>query len=151
MNLRPNPNFLASDNCSHRLQLCASYLKYHFWSCYIIYNIYTSEVSIDTYTIMLTKGVNIICPRCDKPGFLTLRWVRGSHYCKIKHPYLPSKYVEKEIIKAKADGGKDLTKSVKRWYVTYRPSIHPYIGHYDEEKYKKAMEKYKNGRLKSPS
>jgi len=38
---------------------------------------------------------------------------------------------------------------VKRWYVTYRPSIHPYIGYYDEEKYKKAMEKYKNGRLKS--
>ena len=39
--------------------------------------------------------------------------------------------------------------SVKRWYVTYRPSIHPYIGHYDAEKYKEALEKYKSGRLKS--
>lgn len=27
--------------------------------------------------------------------------------------------------------------------------MHPYIGHYDEEKYKKAMEKYRSGRLKS--
>jgi hypothetical protein len=80
---------------------------------------------------------------------LTLRWVRSSHYCKIKHPYLPKKYVEKEIVKAIADVGKELTKLVKRWYVTYRPSIHPYIGHYDEEKYKKAMEKYKSGKLKA--
>jgi hypothetical protein len=80
---------------------------------------------------------------------LSLRWVRSSHYCKIKHPYLPSKYVKKEIIKAIADEGKELTKSVNRWHVTYRPSVHPYIGHYDEEKYKKAMAKYKMGRLKS--
>jgi hypothetical protein len=27
--------------------------------------------------------------------------------------------------------------------------VHPYIGHYDEEKYKKAMEKYRSGSLKS--
>lgn len=27
--------------------------------------------------------------------------------------------------------------------------MHPYVGHYDEEKYKKAMEKYRNGKLKS--
>jgi hypothetical protein len=79
---------------------------------------------------------------------LSLRWVRSSHYCKIKHPYLPSKYVKKEIVKAKADGANEVTKSVKRWYVTYRPSIHPYIGHYDQEKYKKAMKKYKRGELK---
>ena|SRR5215210_4369196 len=96
---------------------------------------------------MLPKSVR--CPRCKKQGFLSLRWVRSSHYCKIEHPYLPSKYVEKEIVKVRADGEKKLTKLVKRWYVTYSPSIHPYIGHYDEEKYKKAMEKYKNGRLKS--
>ena len=38
---------------------------------------------------------------------------------------------------------------MKRWYVTYRPVVYPYIGHYDEEKYKKAMEKYRSGRLKS--
>src|SRR5215211_4147924 len=96
---------------------------------------------------MLPKSV--ICPRCEKQGFLSLRWVRSSHYCQIKHPYLPSKYVEKEIVKARAGGGKGLIKSVERWYVTYRPSVHPYIGHYDEEKYKKAMEKYRSGRLKS--
>jgi hypothetical protein len=96
---------------------------------------------------MLPKSV--ICPRCKKQGFLSLRWVRSSHYCKIKHPYLPSKYVEKEIVKARTDGGKELTKLVKRWYVTYRPSVHPYVGHYNSEKYKKAMEKYKSGKLKS--
>lgn len=27
--------------------------------------------------------------------------------------------------------------------------MHPYIGHYDEEKYKKAMKKYRSGKLKS--
>jgi hypothetical protein len=27
--------------------------------------------------------------------------------------------------------------------------VHPYIGHYDAEKYKKAMEKYRSGELKS--
>ncbi len=96
---------------------------------------------------MLPKSV--ICPRCDKQGFLTLRWVRSSHYCQIKHPYLKSKYVKKEIIKAIADGEKELTELVDRWYVTYRRSVHPYIGHYDAEKYKKAIEKYKSGRLKS--
>lgn len=96
---------------------------------------------------MLPKSV--ICPRCEKQGFLTLRWVRSSHYCKIDHPYLPKKYVEKEIVKSKADGANEVIKTVKRWYVTYRPSIHPYIGHYGEEKYKKAMEKYKSGKLKS--
>jgi hypothetical protein len=80
---------------------------------------------------------------------LSLRWVRSSHYCKIKHPYLPKKYVEKEIVKARADGVKEDTKLVKRWYVTYRPSVHPYIGHYDAKKYKKAMEKYKSGKLKA--
>lgn len=96
---------------------------------------------------MLPKSV--ICPRCEKQGFLSLRWVRSSHYCKIKHPYLKSKYVKKEIVKARADGGKELTKLVKRWYVTYTPIWHLYIGHYDAKKYKKAMEKYKSGRLKS--
>jgi hypothetical protein len=96
---------------------------------------------------MLPKSV--ICPRCEKQGFLSLRWVRSSHYCKIKHPYLPSKYVKKEIVKARAEGGNELTKLVKRWYVTYRPSVQPYVGHYDAEKYKKAIEKYKMSKLKS--
>ena len=38
---------------------------------------------------------------------------------------------------------------VDRWRVTYGPFYHLYIGHYDAEKYKKAMEKYKSGRLRS--
>ncbi len=101
---------------------------------------------IDTYKLIPKK---VICPRCKKQGFMTLRWVRSSHYCKINHPYLKSKHVKKEIINPIADEGKELTKSVDRWYVTYRPVVHPYIGHYDEEKYKKAMAKYKVGKLKS--
>src|SRR5215216_1073948 len=96
---------------------------------------------------MLPKSV--ICPRCNKPGFLTLRWVRSSHYCKIEHPYLPKKEVQKEIVNPILDGGKELTKLVKRWFVTYRPVWHLYVGHYDPEKYEKAMEKYKSGSLKS--
>jgi hypothetical protein len=92
---------------------------------------------------------SVICPRCKKQGFLTLRWVRSSHYCKIEHPYLPKKEVQKEIVNPILDGGKELTKLVKRWLVTYGPFWHLYIGHYDTEKYKKAMGQYKSGRLKS--
>jgi hypothetical protein len=53
---------------------------------------------------------SVICPKCKKPGFLSLRWVRNNHY---------------------------------------RPYWHLYIGHYDAQTYKKAMEHYKRGRLKS--
>ncbi|MDQ3853731.1 MAG: hypothetical protein M3299_12955 [Thermoproteota archaeon] len=80
---------------------------------------------------------------------MTLRWVRSSHYCKINHPYLKSKYVKKEIINPISDDGKEPTTSVDRWFVTYRPIWHLYIGHYDAEKYKEAMEKYKTGKIKS--
>jgi hypothetical protein len=57
--------------------------------------------------------------------------------------------VKREIINPIADGGKELTKLVNRWFVTYRPCVHPYIGHYDAEEYNKAMEKYKSGSLQS--
>jgi hypothetical protein len=96
---------------------------------------------------MLSKSV--ICPRCHKQGFLTLRWVRSSHYCKIKHPYLKSKHIKKEIINPISDDGKESTALVDRWLVTYGPFWHLYIGHYDAEKYKKAKEKYKMGTIES--
>jgi hypothetical protein len=91
---------------------------------------------------------SVICPKCSKPGFLALRWVRSSHYCKINHPYLKSKEVEREIINPILDGGKELTKLVKRWRVTYGPFWHLYMGHYDSQKYKKGMDDYKKGKLK---
>jgi hypothetical protein len=58
--------------------------------------------------------MNVICPRCGKPGFLTLRWVRSIYH---GHGY------------------------ARYW--------HLYIGHYDAKEYKKAMEHYKMGLLKS--
>jgi hypothetical protein len=57
--------------------------------------------------------------------------------------------VKKEIINLLARKGEEPTKLVDRWLVTYGPFWHLYIGHYDAEKYKKAMVKYKMGRLKS--
>jgi hypothetical protein len=41
---------------------------------------------------------NVECPRCGKTGFLDLRWVRSSHYCRIEIPYNKPKLVEKELI-----------------------------------------------------
>jgi len=96
---------------------------------------------------MLPKSV--ICPRCDKPGFLTLRWVLSNHYCQIEIPHRKPRFVIKEIINLLARKGEEPTKLVDRWLVTYGPFWHLYIGHYDAEKYKKAMAKYKMGRLKS--
>jgi hypothetical protein len=92
---------------------------------------------------------NVICPRCEKPGFLTLRWVLSNHYCQIEIPHRKPRFVKKEIINLLARKGEEPTKLVDRWLVTYGPFWHLYIGHYDAEKYKKAMVKYKMGDLKS--
>jgi hypothetical protein len=96
---------------------------------------------------MLPKSV--ICLRCGKPGFLTLRWVRSNHYCLIEIPHYESQWVEKQIANPVAARGQEPTISAKRNLRRYAPFWHLYIGHYDAEKYKKAMEKYKMGRLKS--
>jgi hypothetical protein len=93
---------------------------------------------------------NVQCPRCGRPGFLSLRWVRSSHYCLIEIPYNKPKFFEKkEIINPAVGKGEERTKLVKRWRVTYGPFWHLYIGHYDAEKYKKGMDDYKMGKLKS--
>jgi hypothetical protein len=89
------------------------------------------------------------CPRCGKSGFLTLRPVYSSHYCLIKIPYKIQKFVKKQIVNPASGKGEEPTKLVNRWRVAYGPFWHFYIGHYDAEKYKKAMEKYKKGGLKS--
>jgi hypothetical protein len=89
------------------------------------------------------------CPRCGKPGFLTLRPVYSSHNGLIKIPYKKQKFVKKQIINPAAGKGEEPTKLVNRWRVTYGPFWHFYIGHYDPEKYKKAMDDYKKGKLKS--
>jgi hypothetical protein len=96
---------------------------------------------------MLPKSV--ICPRCRKPGFLSLRWVRSSHYCKIEIPNYKSQWVWKEVPNPLVGKGHKRTILVKRNLRRYTPSWHLYIGHYDAEKYNKAIEKYKTGRLKS--
>jgi hypothetical protein len=89
------------------------------------------------------------CPRCGKSGFLTLRPVHSSHYCKIKIPYKKQKFVKKRIINPVAGKGEEPTKLVNRWRVSYGPFWHFYIGHYDAEKYRKGMDDYKEGKLKS--
>jgi hypothetical protein len=41
------------------------------------------------------------------------------------------------------------TRKRRRNLRRYAPSWHLYIGHYDSDKYRRAMERYKNGGLKS--
>jgi hypothetical protein len=92
---------------------------------------------------------NVECPRCGKSGFLTLRWVQSNHYCKIEIPYHESPLVWKEIPNPLVGKGHGPTILVKRYLRRYAPVWHLYVGHYDAEKYKKTMEKYKMGKLKS--
>jgi hypothetical protein len=96
---------------------------------------------------MLPKSV--VCPKCGKPGFLALRWVRSSHYCKIEIPNYVSQWAEKQVPNPIAGNGQEVTIARKRNFRRYAPIWHLYIGHYDSEKYKNAMEEYKSGRLKS--
>jgi len=87
------------------------------------------------------------CPRCSKPGFLTLRPVYSSHYCRIEIPCKKQKFVKKQIINPAVGKGEERTKLVDRLRVTYGPFWHLYVGHYDSEKYKKDMDDYKKGLL----
>jgi hypothetical protein len=91
---------------------------------------------------------NVECPRCGKQGFLTLRPVKSSHYCQIEIPHNNPKHIKKGIINPIVSKGEERI-TVDRWRSSYGPFWHLYIGHYDAEKYKKAMEKYKRGKLKS--
>ena len=80
---------------------------------------------------------------------MTFRAVHRSRYRKIGIPYSRPKFVLKEIVYAAALKGEAQPKLAKRRCVTYRPFWHPYIGHNDAEKYKKAKDAYKKGKLKS--
>ena len=55
----------------------------------------------------------------------------------------------KQITNPVVSMGEDSTKLEERFRHTYGPFWHLYIAHYDAEKYKKAMKKYKLGMLKS--
>jgi hypothetical protein len=148
MSLRSNPNVLASDNCCHRLQSCASYLRCCFCSCNILYKTYKRELLIDTYTwYMLPKSVK--CPRCPKRGFLTLRWVRSSRYGRGEAPNQISHWIDMPLLNSLAGNGqtkRTITKR-KRNLLRYAPNWYLYIGHYDSKKYRSAMERYKKGIL----
>ena len=68
----------------------------------------------------------------------------------IEIPHHKSQSVKRQGINPPAEGkGQEDTVEEDRNRRTYGPYWHLYIGHYDAEKYKKAMEKYKRGRLKS--
>lgn len=96
---------------------------------------------------MLPKSV--ICPRCRKVGFLTLRWVRSSHYCKIEIPNYASQWIEKEVPNPITGKGQEATTARRRNFRRYAPIWQLYVGHYDSQKYREAMKKYRIGRLKS--
>jgi hypothetical protein len=104
---------------------------------------------LDSYRYMLPKDV--ICPRCDKPGFLTLHPVHSYHYCVIEIPHHESQSVKRQVINPTVvgKGQEEGTIEGDRNRRTYSPYWHLYSGHYDAEKYKKAMEKYDENRLKS--
>jgi hypothetical protein len=97
---------------------------------------------------MLPKSV--ICPRCRKQGFLTLRWVRSSRHSMVEPSNQVSYWIDKQLLNPIAGNiqREPITKR-KRNLLRYAPTWHLYIGHYDSEKYSEAMERYKKGRLKS--
>jgi hypothetical protein len=92
----------------------------------------------------------VICPRCKKQGFLTLRWVRSSRGWKGEPPNQISHWIDKQPLNSIAGNiQREPTTKRKRNLLRYAPTWHLYIGHYDSEKYSEAMERYKKGRLKS--
>ena len=98
---------------------------------------------------MLPKSV--VCPRCRKLGFLTLRWVRSSLECKSEASNLVSHWIDMPLLNPQAGDGQRKPTTTKRMrnLIKYAPTWHLYIGHYDSEKYRRAMERFKKGRLKS--
>jgi len=82
---------------------------------------------------------------------MTLRWVRSSRDWKGEAPNPASHWIDEPLLNSLAAEGQrePTTKKRKRNLLRYAPTWHLYIGHYDSEKYLRAMERYKNGRLKS--
>jgi hypothetical protein len=111
-------------------------------------------------------GFPVTCPRCRKPGTLTLKRVKSIHYgfVTIVHgPEVVSILDPNDRARAEQLGlvverkvynprfGKEQENMIieKRLKQTYGPWTHPYVRHYDPEKYRQSMEKYKNGELKA--
>jgi hypothetical protein len=81
---------------------------------------------------------------------LTLRWVRSSRYCTIEPPNPVSHWIDEQLLNPIAGNiQREPSTKRKRNLLRYAPTWHLYIGHYDSEKYREAMERYKKGRLKS--
>ncbi len=115
---------------------------------YTLQDLYEGTVDSIPTLVMLPKSV--ICPRCRKRGFLTLRWTRSSRSCKNEPLNQVSHWIDMPLansVTGKSQGG--FTTKRKRNLIRYAPTRHLYIGHYDSEKYRDVMESYKIGRLKS--
>jgi hypothetical protein len=82
---------------------------------------------------------------------LTLRWVRSSRDWKTEAPNPISHWIDLPLLNPLAGNGQREPSTIKRKrnLLRYAPTWHLYIGHYDSEKYRRGMEKYKKGRLKS--
>src|SRR5919197_1177249 len=119
MSPRPFPCFSGLGNCCHQLRYCVSYETCEFYAYHKLYKSQSSELSLDTYRSMLPNKVE--CPRCSKPGFLTLRWVRSNHYCKIEIPHHVTQWVWKEIPNPLVGKGQEPTIWVKRNLRRYAP------------------------------
>lgn len=125
---------------------------------------------------MQRKQALIICPKCDKLGFLSVRWARSSYYPKYvslkimlinrdrkdlaRDPtnFLAARSFErlKTLVRGTKYRGKsrkhlsDYIEEDKR--LLYRTTSDKYgyfyIGHYDAEIYQQKMKDYKNGKIK---
>src|SRR5688500_4405475 len=97
---------------------------------------------------MLPKSV--ICPRCRKRGFLTLRWVRSSLCLSNEAPNYVSHWIDMPLLNLIAGNGMEKPTTKRKSNLRrYAPTWHLYIGHYDSKKFKGAMERYKKGMIKS--
>lgn len=122
---------------------------------------------------------HVICPKCGKKGFLTKRWVRGSRYfvkyatalqftssfpqdcVRIYEPtgdgynFYEFSCVDKKtgkkllIDQRKEVGSKAKVNKRVIEVLPTREYTHYYVGHYDPNKYKEQMIRYKKGELKS--
>jgi hypothetical protein len=92
----------------------------------------------------------VVCPRCKKQGFLTLRWVRSSRHSTVELPNPVSHWIDEQLLNPiTGNSQREPSTKRKRNLLRYAHTWHLYIGHYDSEKYSEAMERYKKGRLKS--
>jgi hypothetical protein len=123
---------------------------------------------------MPSKRGPLICPKCGKVGFITKRGVRSSYYpqkASVKCYRLEEE--EEKLAKDRNDkSARAYVKYFRKWVrgnryrgdrehevidkqSVYRVSsdkyYHYYIGHYDPDKYREQMIKYRNGERKSRS